>query len=62
MAKVTVFQCKTWDDPQGKWIVEPGYWTRERIAQMPKAEIILGTELEIDETELDEDQHYKGDL
>ena len=55
---VKVYQARSWDDGRSKWKFEPGWWTKERIAKMPKGDIIPGTEREIETSQLDKDQHY----
>jgi hypothetical protein len=54
VVKIKVYQFKVWDNAMGRWMLDPFKRPMERIKEIPRSEIIHGTEEEIDASELDE--------
>jgi hypothetical protein len=61
MAKIKVYEIKVWDSSKSDWLHPPGKWPLRKIRQIPRATIFEGKEEEVDELDLDEDDHYDPD-
>ena len=54
MAKIKVYQCKSWNDREAMWKVNRGFFKREAIDAMTGTHIVPETEREVERSELNE--------